>query len=272
MDARFSNSKYCALLLVAISCGAIVAQEPILLGSSSADQPSQGESSEVVEIVQAEIVQAEPIDADAEGGTLEAGVSAADEIFRAGNPRNAARQYAVLSLRFGASEQLLSRRFVAQVAAGEFEQAAVIASLAKLMGKSITTKMLPGESLLGLGIDPVMAEALSEAMAETVVLQRIDPERLDVVAVWLRLSGDKKRSQVFAKEAEKIRELQARSSTSASPMGSEAALDLPPVVVPPAAVPSRNASSSAPSVAPPRPARSPAAVPEQRILLLEPPR
>ncbi len=277
MNSRFLKSKQCALLVVVIGlgaavCNASIAQEPISRGASLADQVSRGKSPEVVEVVQPEMVQAKPVGADAKDGTLEAGVSAADEIFRAGNPRNAARQYAVLSLRFGASAQLLTRRFVAQVAAGEFEQAAVIASLASLMGKPITTKELPGESLLGLGIDPVMAEALSEALAEMAVLQRIDPERLDVVAIWLRLSGNKKRSQVFAEEAGKIRAIQSRSLSPASPKRSGPALDLPPVVVPPATKPADSLSRQAPRVAPPSPVKPPASATEQGVLLLEPPR
>ncbi|GAB5403540.1 MAG: hypothetical protein Aurels2KO_17710 [Aureliella sp.] len=225
--------------------------------------------SEVVEIVPPEIVKAEVVDGGTSDGSLQAGLSAADEIFRAGNPRAAARQYARLSLRFGASGQLLSRRFVAQVAAGEFEQASVIASLTRLMGLKITADSLPGKSLLGLGIDPVMAEALSEAVAEMAVLQRIDPERLEVVAVWLRMAGDNKRSKMFFSEAAKIRAIQSRSPSS-STIRHEEDLDLSPPVVPSAGELRGERVAPTPVAAPPRPARP--SEPDVGILLLESPR
>lgn len=138
-------------------------------------------------------------------GELAAAVSAVDEIFRAGSPRTAARHYAKLSLRFGASESLMTRRFVAQVASGHFEQALVICSLARLMKVEISNKMLPGNSVSGLGISPPLAKLLSEELAALTILQSSDPDRLDVIATWLEINGEEKRSDLFFEKAQQIR-------------------------------------------------------------------
>lgn len=174
-------------------------------------------------------------------GEFAAAVSAVDEMFRAGSPRAAARQYAKLSLRFGASELLLTRRFVAQVASGDFEQALVIRSLARLLKLEISNKTLPGRSLAGLGISPPLAELLSEELAALTILQATDPERLDVIAAWLRINGEDKRSELFSKKAAQIRNAEVLPGSPeplvVTPSSTKAPKSTAPAIVAPLAAP-----------------------------------
>ncbi|MEO8270743.1 MAG: hypothetical protein ABI557_13550, partial [Aureliella sp.] len=61
-------------------------------------------------------------------------LASADAIFQAGGYRQAATAYAQLNVRYGSSDQIFARRFVAQVACGDFDQAAVVLASAQGAG------------------------------------------------------------------------------------------------------------------------------------------
>jgi hypothetical protein len=131
-------------------------------------------------------------------------LNAADDIFRAGGYREAATAYAQLTVRYGASELLYTRRFLAQVASGDVEQAIVVASTAELSGMQIDRSTLPGGSLSGLGLDEEMIAARKEDLAKHAFQQADDADSLFAVARWLHLAGDDDRAEVFLARARQL--------------------------------------------------------------------
>jgi hypothetical protein len=124
-------------------------------------------------------------------------LSAADAILRVGGYREAAKAYAELSLRYGTTEELLARRFVANVLNHDFRQAEVIAELSELLGFDLDTGSLDGQPLRDFVSTKVRLETLTEKLAELALRDRSNASALRSVATWLRLDDDQERSALF---------------------------------------------------------------------------
>ncbi len=140
-------------------------------------------------------------------------LEAADSILRAGGYREAATAYAQLSVRYGACDDLFVRRFVAQVASADFEQAKVIAASAQLAGFHLQRSNLPAGSLAGLGLDNEFVSARSEAMASQ-IYREADAESLATLGHWMHLVGDEQKSQVFLAGAAQLASLDLQIGAS----------------------------------------------------------
>lgn len=138
-------------------------------------------------------------------------LSAADAIFRAGGYREAATAYARLSVKYGSSDLLLTRRFIAQVASRDLVQAGLVAASAELAGARLDRSSLPDGSLKGLGLDASFVAQTSESLAEQ-AYRKPNAETLSTLGDWLNLAGDEDRAQVFlAGAAQMARELPTES-------------------------------------------------------------
>lgn len=137
--------------------------------------------------------------------SLDAELLIVDEQFRQGFRSGAARRYATLSQRFLGEPRLLARRFVAQVASGQFRQAVVISSLAGIFEQKIAPEQLPGGMLDGLGLEPEEVMRITEQVARQALAANIDAATLDAVATWLSLAGEQKSSVYFQSQAEALR-------------------------------------------------------------------
>ncbi|MFK7735503.1 MAG: hypothetical protein AB8B50_05735 [Pirellulaceae bacterium] len=124
-------------------------------------------------------------------------LSAADAILRVGGYRDAAKAYAELSLRYGTSEDLLARRFVANVLNHDFRQAEVIAELSELLGFDLDKRSLNGQPLSEFVGESVRVEVLTEKLAELALRDRNNLGSLRSVATWLSLDNDLERSALF---------------------------------------------------------------------------
>lgn len=136
--------------------------------------------------------------------SLDAELLIVDEQFRQGFRVAAARRFATLSQRFPGEPRLLTRRFVAQVASGEFRQAVIIFSLAEIFGHRITPERLPGQMLAGLGLQPDEVQRITEQVARQALAADIDAATLHAVAAWLSLAGQQKSSAYFRSQAENL--------------------------------------------------------------------
>lgn len=143
-------------------------------------------------------------------------LNAADDIFRAGGYREAATAYAQLTVRYGPSELLYTRRFLAQVASGDVEQAIVVASTAELAGMQIGRNTLPGGSLSGLGLDEETIAMRKEDLAKHAYQLADDADSLFAVASWLHLAGDDERAEVFLARARQL--LNTTATTQLEPI------------------------------------------------------
>lgn len=143
-----------------------------------------------------------------------AALEAADAMFRASGYAQAAREYAKLSLRFGASDLLYGRRFIAQIMSHDFEQALVIRASARLTGNKISRESLPGKSLSGLNLSVEEVEPMTELLASQAMLDVRDADRLEMMATWLRLAGDVKRSELFQDRVRELRQAEADAALS----------------------------------------------------------
>ncbi|MCA9127902.1 MAG: hypothetical protein KDB22_12490 [Planctomycetales bacterium] len=130
----------------------------------------------------------------------------ADSLLTIGNYREAATAYARMSLKYGATNQLLGRRFIAQVLSGDVLQADVIAQAARLSDTPIERIDLPGGTLDGLGISYELGVARANALAAVAMRGDGSVVCLEAVAVWLTLLGDDERAarfSMFARQADK---------------------------------------------------------------------
>jgi hypothetical protein len=159
---------------------------------SSSSQPSSASTTQFVSTV--------PSTAEAIPSEL---LAAADSILRSGGYREAAIAYARLTVHFGSSDALLTRRFIAQVASGDFAQAGVIAASAELAGFRLDRSSLPNGSLIGLGLAVSLIDQTNEALAAQAFRQS-DPETLVTLGTWLHLAGDEQKSQLFLAGAAQI--------------------------------------------------------------------
>ncbi len=140
-------------------------------------------------------------------------LSAADAIFRAGGYREAATAYAQLNVRYGSSDQIFGRRFVAQVASGDLDQAAVILASAKAAGFRLDAAELPAGNLLGIfDGDSRKVALLTEQLAAHAMSASTEQEPLELVGQWLSLAGDQQRANLFLSMAARMQESTSRES------------------------------------------------------------
>jgi hypothetical protein len=136
-------------------------------------------------------------------------LAAADAILAAGGYRQAAQAYAQLALSYGDSSDLYVRRFVAQLADGNYEQAAVIINLVDVSGIKLDRSNLPqGELKAALGLVEKNSDFIAnrvEGLAANALQQADDPIPLLTLAKWLALSGDDQRAELFSRRADQLR-------------------------------------------------------------------
>ena len=147
-------------------------------------------------------------------------LAAADAIMQAGGYRQAGAAYAALNIRYGSSDLIFGRRFIAQVASGDLEQAAVVLASARAAGFQLNPQELPGGDLKQLfGPNQPQIAAMTERLAEQALAQPTASEPLEMIGEWQNLAGDRLRSRMFLAMA-------AELSNQTAP--SEPTLDLSP--------------------------------------------
>ncbi|MCA9131819.1 MAG: hypothetical protein KDA45_01635 [Planctomycetales bacterium] len=152
-------------------------------------------------------------------------LAAADAIFQAGGYRQAAAAYAELNVRFGSTNLIFGRRFIAQVASGDIEQAAVILVSATAVGVQLERRDLPGGSLQTLFAQhPQALEASTERLAAHALERPEEAERLVMLGRWLDLVGDDERSAMFLQRAAELSQV--------TPTGPANSVELPSQVSP----------------------------------------
>ncbi len=132
-------------------------------------------------------------------------MAAADSILLAGGYRQAAQAYAQLVVKYGNSDRLVTRRFIAQVANGDYDQAAVVVELAMANGNQIDRADLPqGDLMLALGGESGLIGQRVEGLAANALAQANDAVPMLAVAHWLALSGDEGKANLFKARAEQM--------------------------------------------------------------------
>lgn len=144
-------------------------------------------------------------------------IAAADAILAAGGFRQAAQAYAQIVVKHGNSDRLVTRRFVAQVANGDFEQAAVVVELAVANGNRINPSDLPrGNLQVALGNQGALITTRSESLAANALEKLDDSVPMLCVAHWLELSGDNERANLFKARAEQMKQVEVGKLVSTS--------------------------------------------------------
>ncbi len=134
-------------------------------------------------------------------------VEIADAILAAGGYRQAAQAYAQLVVKYGNSDRLVTRRFIAQVANGDYEQAAVVVDLALANGNRLDRADLPkGDLSVALGDTGKLISQRVEGLAANALAQSNDAVPMLAVAHWLALSGDDQRADLFKARAEQLQQ------------------------------------------------------------------
>ncbi len=132
-------------------------------------------------------------------------LAAADAILAAGGYRQAAQAYAQLVVKYGNSDRMVTRRFIAQVANGDFDQAAVVVELAIANGNQIDRADLPqGDLALALGGQSSLISQRVEGLAANALAQADDAVPMLAVAHWLVLSGEDEKANLFKARAEQM--------------------------------------------------------------------
>lgn len=132
-------------------------------------------------------------------------LAAADAILSAGGYRQAAQAYAQLVVKYGNSDRLVTRRFIAQVANGDYDQAAVVVELAMANGNQIERADVPqGDLTLALGGQDRLIGQRVEGLAANALAQADDAVPMLTVAHWLALSGDDDKAGLFKARAEQM--------------------------------------------------------------------
>lgn len=134
-------------------------------------------------------------------------IAAADAILAAGGYRHAAQAYAQIVVKHGNSDRLVTRRFIAQVANGDFEQAAVVVELAAATASSINLADVPqGNLQSALGNSSGLIATRCESLAANALQKSEDAIPMLTVAHWLALSGDQERADLFKARAEQMKQ------------------------------------------------------------------
>jgi hypothetical protein len=136
-------------------------------------------------------------------------IAAADAILAAGGYRQAAQAYAQIVVKHGNSDRLVTRRFIAQVANGDYEQAAVVVELAAANGNQINQSDVPqGDLQTAIGDQRGLIDSRSESLAETALQKSDDATPMLTVAHWLALSGDQELADLFKARAEQMQQVE----------------------------------------------------------------
>lgn len=132
-------------------------------------------------------------------------LAAADAILQAGGYRQAATAYAQLNVRYGSSNEIFTRRFVAQVASGDHNQAAVILASAQAAGFQLQASDLPNGQLAALlpGKSEEVTQ-LTEKLASEALSTSQPLESMQLMGAWLTLSGDDSRAALFLAMADRL--------------------------------------------------------------------
>lgn len=131
-------------------------------------------------------------------------LTAADAILRAGGHREAATAYARLAMRFGSTDQLVTRRFIAQVASGDFDQAEAIVQLADMSSQQLSVADLPELGLSNLLGSSEVVRAAAERLAARAMQRDTDSLSFRTLAAWMQVSGDAERGALFAAKADQL--------------------------------------------------------------------
>lgn len=129
-------------------------------------------------------------------------LQAADAVFAAGEYQQAAAAYARLTIRYGNHDELAVRRFIALVASGDCEQAAVMYEAASLAEQPLLTSALPAGGLVELyGAAAPAREQHADYLAAYALQHPDDGLALAMVGTWLQLDGQSERAQLFMQRA-----------------------------------------------------------------------
>jgi tetratricopeptide (TPR) repeat protein len=129
-------------------------------------------------------------------------LQAADGVFAAGDYQQAAGAYARLTVRYGNHDELAVRRFIALVASGDCEQAAVMFEAASLSQQALLASALPAGGLTELyGAAAPEREKHIDYLAAYALKHPDDGLALAMVGTWLELDGQTERAQLFMKRA-----------------------------------------------------------------------
>lgn len=151
-------------------------------------------------------------------------LDAADAILRAGGYREAATAYAQLSLRYGTTPHLLTRRFVAHVLGRDLNQAEVLVQLANVDNLHLDAAYLHVGGLQAFLESPVLIEASSEALAARALSRDKDPTALRSIAQWLELARNHEKAAMFRLAAQQLENRELESRQLESPPASEEVL------------------------------------------------
>lgn len=129
----------------------------------------------------------------------------ADAIFAAGGYQQAASAYAHLTVHYGNHDELAVRRFVALVASGDCDQAAVLFELATSTGQQLAINALPVGGLAELyGEYADSRTAHADFLAEYALRHPHDHSALAMVGTWLELDAQSERAQPFLESARRL--------------------------------------------------------------------
>ncbi len=132
-------------------------------------------------------------------------LAAADALLQAGGYREAATAYAQLNVRYGSNNEIFTRRFVAQIAAGDIRQAAIVLASAQAAGFPLQPSDLPAGQLAAL-LPGKSAEVsqLTEKLASEALSTDNQLESMQMMGTWLSLSGDDSRAALFLAMADRL--------------------------------------------------------------------
>jgi tetratricopeptide (TPR) repeat protein len=129
-------------------------------------------------------------------------LQAADAIFASGDYQQAAAAYARLTVRYGNHDELAVRRFIALVASGDCDQAAVMFEAASATQQPLLARGLPAGGLAELyGAAAAERDKHVEYLAAYALKHSDDGLALAMVGTWLELDGQFERAQLFMKGA-----------------------------------------------------------------------
>lgn len=177
-----------------------------------------------------------PLSSETSDGIPAELLASADAIFQAGGYQQAATAYAQLHVRYGSSNLIFGRRFVAQVACGDYDQAAVVLVSAQGAGFPIDRSIAAvadSSQLLASQADAVngwtegLAQHALQAQGQQGTGEVDQHEALEIMATWLNLTGQPERAGLFLAMAERLsaEENLPQSSLTELPTTSVAAIE-----------------------------------------------
>lgn len=144
-------------------------------------------------------------------------IQTVDAMFQSGRYSEAAAAYARLAVFFGDCDALTARRFAAQVAAGDCNQAAVIYELAMAQQRPIAASEMPAGGLKGLyGSRHNDRASHVDRLALAALENPSDPVPLAMVGTWLILDGQADRAEPLLRKAAALQGSDSDSEPPAS--------------------------------------------------------